>query len=195
MKTPASKLSRRNFLLAVGAGGVATAAAVVASKSPQTQPKKAEAVTRAKGYHAHRARPQVLQHRQDLREAAMLLTRKSTSVSANRRAQSRLTRPVAGMLGRTIDRRTFLQRSGIALGAGAVAVQLPFSIVGEAQAAQDAAPARSKSSARSARTARSAARSTPSCRTACGSGRSRCSIRRSTSARTARRAPRSASTA
>ncbi len=50
MKSPASKLSRRNFLLAVGAGGVATAA-VVASKSPQTQPKKAEAVSGSKGYH------------------------------------------------------------------------------------------------------------------------------------------------
>ena len=40
-----------------------------------------------------------------------------------------------------------------------------------------------------------AARSTPWSRTACGCGRSRCSIRRSTSARTARRARRSASTA
>lgn len=50
MKSPASKLSRRNFLLAVGAGGVATAA-VVASKSPHTQPKKAEAVSGSTGYH------------------------------------------------------------------------------------------------------------------------------------------------
>jgi hypothetical protein len=50
MKSPASKLSRRNFLLAVGAGGVATAA-VVAHKSPQSQPKKAEAVSGSKGYH------------------------------------------------------------------------------------------------------------------------------------------------
>lgn len=50
MKSPASKLSRRNFLLAVGAGGVATAA-VVANKSPQSQPKKAEAVSGSKGYH------------------------------------------------------------------------------------------------------------------------------------------------
>ena len=50
MKSPASKLSRRNFLLAVGAGGVATAA-VVANKGPQTQPKKAETVSGSKGYH------------------------------------------------------------------------------------------------------------------------------------------------
>jgi hypothetical protein len=51
MKSSASKLSRRKFLLAFGAGGVATTAAVVSSKGPQTQPKKAEAVTGSKGYH------------------------------------------------------------------------------------------------------------------------------------------------
>jgi formate dehydrogenase major subunit len=66
----------------------------------------------------------------------MLLTRKSTDVST---AQSRLARSVSGMLGRTIDRRTFLQRSGVALGAGAVVTQLPFNIVEKAEAAQDAA--------------------------------------------------------
>jgi len=65
----------------------------------------------------------------------MLLTRKSTSVSAR---SSRLARNAAGMLGRTIDRRTFLKRSGITLGAGAVATQLPFSIVEKAKAAQEA---------------------------------------------------------
>ena len=67
----------------------------------------------------------------------MLLTRKSTSVPHAPRT-SRLSRSVAGMLGRTIDRRTFLQRSGIALGAGAVASQLPFNIVDKAEAAQEA---------------------------------------------------------
>lgn len=49
MKVPASRLSRRNFLLAVGAGGVATAA-VVAGKNPQAQPKKAGAASGSKGY-------------------------------------------------------------------------------------------------------------------------------------------------
>lgn len=49
MKTPASRLSRRNFLLAVGAGGVATAAVVV-GRNPRAQPKKAEAVSGSKGY-------------------------------------------------------------------------------------------------------------------------------------------------
>ena len=65
----------------------------------------------------------------------MLLTRKSASVSSS---SSRLTRNVAGMLGRTIDRRTFLKRSGVTLGAGAIAAQLPFNIVEKAEAAQDA---------------------------------------------------------
>ena len=50
MKASSSKLSRRNFLLAVGAGGVATAA-VVAYKSPKAQSKKVEAVSGSKGYH------------------------------------------------------------------------------------------------------------------------------------------------
>jgi hypothetical protein len=50
MKASSSKLSRRNFLLAVGAGGAATVAAV-AHKGPQAQPKKAEAVSGSKGYH------------------------------------------------------------------------------------------------------------------------------------------------
>jgi len=49
MKSPASKLSRRNFLFAVGAGGVATAAAVAGKNSP-SQTKKAEAVSGSKGY-------------------------------------------------------------------------------------------------------------------------------------------------
>jgi formate dehydrogenase major subunit len=70
----------------------------------------------------------------------MLLTRKS-AISTNRvgAAQSRLARPVSGLLGRTIDRRTFLQRSGVALGAGAVASQLPFNVVDRAEAAQEPA--------------------------------------------------------
>ena len=49
MKAPASKLSRRNFLLTVGAGGVATVAAV-AARTPQTQTKKVSAAPGSKGY-------------------------------------------------------------------------------------------------------------------------------------------------
>lgn len=51
MKSPDRKLSRRNFLLAAGAGGVAATAAVVAGKRSQGQPKKAEVVSGSKGYH------------------------------------------------------------------------------------------------------------------------------------------------
>jgi hypothetical protein len=51
MKSPDRKLTRRNFLLAAGAGGVAATAAVVAGKSSQGEPKKAEVVSGSKGYH------------------------------------------------------------------------------------------------------------------------------------------------
>ncbi|MBI2227208.1 MAG: twin-arginine translocation signal domain-containing protein [Betaproteobacteria bacterium] len=50
MKGSQSKLSRRNFLLAVGAGGAAATAALVAG-GPQTQSKKNETVSGSKGYH------------------------------------------------------------------------------------------------------------------------------------------------
>jgi formate dehydrogenase major subunit len=66
----------------------------------------------------------------------MLLTRKSTTHAA---PQPRLARGLAGIPVKTIDRRTFLKRSGVTVGAGAVATQLPFSIVDQAQAQSDAA--------------------------------------------------------
>jgi len=37
-QTKTTKLNRRNFLLAVGAGGVATVAAIAAKTAPQAQP-------------------------------------------------------------------------------------------------------------------------------------------------------------
>ena len=44
-------LSRRNFLLAVGAGGAATAAAMVASRSPASKPEASSNGKRAtRGY-------------------------------------------------------------------------------------------------------------------------------------------------
>lgn len=49
MKSSQSRLSRRNFLLTVGAGGVATAA-VIAEKNKPVSPKKAEVVRASKGY-------------------------------------------------------------------------------------------------------------------------------------------------
>jgi formate dehydrogenase major subunit len=70
----------------------------------------------------------------------MLLTRKSTSAPS---AQSRLSRGLAGMLAKTIDRRSFLKRSGVAVGASAslatLAGQLPFNLIGRAEAADDKA--------------------------------------------------------
>jgi formate dehydrogenase major subunit len=65
----------------------------------------------------------------------MLLTRKSSGTVAQ---GSRLTQGLSSVLAKTIDRRTFLKRSGFAAGAGAVAAQLPFSMIGEAQAAKEA---------------------------------------------------------
>jgi len=66
----------------------------------------------------------------------MLLTRKSNASAAS---QARLARGLSGAMAKTIDRRTFLRRSGVTLGAGAVAAQLPYNIIGQAEArAQDA---------------------------------------------------------
>ena len=65
----------------------------------------------------------------------MLLTRKSASAPS---AHNRLARGLTGMLGKTIDRRSFLKRSGVAAGAGAFASQLPFNMIGKAGAADEA---------------------------------------------------------
>ena len=51
MNRPHRKLSRRNFLLAAGAGSVAATAAVIGAKTAEGEPKKAEAVSGSKGYH------------------------------------------------------------------------------------------------------------------------------------------------
>ena len=62
----------------------------------------------------------------------MLLTRKATSQAV---PPARLSRGVVPA--RTMDRRAFLKRSGVTVGAGAAAItasQLPFSMIGEAQA-------------------------------------------------------------
>jgi formate dehydrogenase major subunit len=61
----------------------------------------------------------------------MLLTKKANGSVAE---QSRLAQGLNGVLAKTIDRRTFLKRSGITAGAAGVASQLPFSMIGEAQA-------------------------------------------------------------
>ena len=64
----------------------------------------------------------------------MSLTRKTAGA---RSAQSRLARGLAGMLANTIDRRSFLKRSGVAAGAGAFASQLPFNMIGRAEASRE----------------------------------------------------------
>ena len=46
------RLSRRNFLLAVGAGGAATAAAIVAKNVPQAPPESGQGKRATRGYHA-----------------------------------------------------------------------------------------------------------------------------------------------
>ena len=68
----------------------------------------------------------------------MLLTRKSAGAS-NARGLLRRSMGAAPAL-RTLDRRTFLRNSGLGLGAGVVAPQLGFSMIGEA-AAQNTKPA------------------------------------------------------
>jgi len=51
MSERTKRLTRRNFLLTVGAGGAATAAAIVATKSPSTKPAPATNDKRAtRGY-------------------------------------------------------------------------------------------------------------------------------------------------
>jgi formate dehydrogenase major subunit len=62
----------------------------------------------------------------------MLLTKKSSASGNNR-----LSRNLAPFLGRTMDRRAFLKRSGLTVGAGAFASQLPFNMIGRVEAATE----------------------------------------------------------
>ena len=64
----------------------------------------------------------------------MLLTRKSSAVAG---MPSRLSRSLSGVVGKTMDRRAFLKRSGLSIGAGAFASQLPFNMIGKASAAAE----------------------------------------------------------
>ena len=50
MKPTSARLSRRNFLFAVGAGTAASAAAIVAKKEPASGPKKTGSIESKKGY-------------------------------------------------------------------------------------------------------------------------------------------------
>jgi len=64
----------------------------------------------------------------------MLLTRKSASAAA----EPRLARGLQAGLAKTMDRRTFLKRSGVTAGTAAVAAQLPYSMIGTAEAKNEA---------------------------------------------------------
>ena len=52
MSERAKRLSRRNFLLTVGAGGAATAAAIAAKNVPQTAPVSGRGKRATRGYYA-----------------------------------------------------------------------------------------------------------------------------------------------
>jgi len=64
----------------------------------------------------------------------MLLTRKSATAAA----QPRLAKGLRAGLAKTMDRRTFLKRSGVTAGAAAVAAQLPYSMISTAEAKNEA---------------------------------------------------------
>ena len=61
----------------------------------------------------------------------MLLTRKASSAAI---PQARLARGLSGVVAKTMDRRSFLKRSGVTVGAGAAVSHLPFNIIGKAEA-------------------------------------------------------------
>ncbi|OYD54774.1 formate dehydrogenase [Thauera propionica] len=61
-----------------------------------------------------------------------MLTKKSSAATGSAR---RLRGSAARALGQTMDRRAFLKRSGLGVGAGAIATQLPYNLIGAAEAA------------------------------------------------------------
>src|ERR1019366_8574309 len=67
----------------------------------------------------------------------MLLTKTQHGVSERAGAARPRLRRLAGATPPTMDRRTFLKRSGLVAGAGAFASQLPFNLVGNAEAAKE----------------------------------------------------------
>ena len=64
-----------------------------------------------------------------------MLTKKA-AVAAG--AGRRLRNAAARVVGQTMDRRAFLKRSGLGVGAGAIATQLPYNLIGSAEAANTA---------------------------------------------------------
>ncbi|MGE5945433.1 MAG: molybdopterin-dependent oxidoreductase, partial [Betaproteobacteria bacterium] len=68
-----------------------------------------------------------------------MLTRKAKSPvrrdAAANFGQNEVSTAAAGLLAPTMDRRTFLKRSGLVAGGGAIATQLPYNMIGSAEAA------------------------------------------------------------
>ena len=67
-----------------------------------------------------------------------MLTRKSSQ--SQPAAASKASRMLDGILPEALDRRTFMKRSGMAAGAGAFASQLPFNLIGTADAKGETPP-------------------------------------------------------
>ena len=68
----------------------------------------------------------------------MSLTRKSSAAGIARgTGESKLQRGLNSARPKTLDRRAFLRRSGVTLGAGSLASHLPFNIIGRAEAADE----------------------------------------------------------
>ena len=75
-----------------------------------------------------------------------MLLRKISEVG--RSGSGRLSRSLAGLQPQTLDRRGFLKRSGLTVGAGAFASQLPLAMMGRAEAATEAKSAATKTETR-----------------------------------------------
>ena len=62
-------------------------------------------------------------------------TRRASAANIGHNEVSTATSGVSNVLASTMDRRTFLKRSGLAAGGGAIATQLPYNMIGSAEAA------------------------------------------------------------